>query len=300
MRTEVKIRFDGQEIPGGPQAVLEPARCGPDVADVEDVPVLRQIVVWVTLDATDERLPILLDLLRQHGETWLECRNDIYTDEELDQAPLVVVLPGSGEIVPAGSWLETHYDRSDACPVCCSGRRPTSPVFIDGEFFTKLEGRRAVFRYYSHILVDERLAEELERIGVVGLSFRPVYAVMEDKRQIKLRWRQMCAARELPPTFPRSTGIPREYPCRGCDRSGFTTKMDNPPRLMYRARDLSQIDDVNWTWEWFGDLRFNKDGSQAQFPYRWFLVTPKVMRVIRAAEPTAFNWLAVRVVDDDR
>ena len=71
MRPEVRIRFAGNHSPGGAQAVLGPAGCGPDVATVEDVPVLRQVVVRVTLAETDPRLPLLQQLLRQHGEDWL-------------------------------------------------------------------------------------------------------------------------------------------------------------------------------------------------------------------------------------
>ena len=70
MRTEVRIRFDCSDIPGGAQAVLGPAHCGPDVATVEEVPVLRQVEVWVTLEEADPRVPVLFWLLRQGGADW--------------------------------------------------------------------------------------------------------------------------------------------------------------------------------------------------------------------------------------
>src|SRR5947209_7857223 len=89
MRTEVQIRFDSSDIPGGAPAVLGQAGCGPDVATVEDVPVLRQVVVWVTLYEPDPRLPVLFRLLKQHGEDSLVIRRDRYTDEELDRARLI-------------------------------------------------------------------------------------------------------------------------------------------------------------------------------------------------------------------
>ncbi|MDI1475919.1 hypothetical protein [Polyangium sp. y55x31] len=45
----------------------------------------------ITLDETDERLPLLLSLLEERGITWLERRRDRFTDEELEAAHLLVV-----------------------------------------------------------------------------------------------------------------------------------------------------------------------------------------------------------------
>jgi hypothetical protein len=262
---------------------------------VEDVPVLRQVEVWVTLDDTDPRLPVLLQLLKQHGESWLELRRDRYTDEELDRARLLIMQSKNDDEVFGGPRLGTKYDLGGACSVCGAGARQTSALLIDGEEVPKLEGLRATSTYYSDIIVDDRLAEELEGIGATGLSFRSVYAVMPDKRQIKLRWRQLCAAHTLPPISPRSTGIERRDGCTSCGRSGFFTRMDDPPRLAYRARDLDGVEDVNTTWEWFGDWKFDGNVSEALFPYPWFLVTPKVWRVFRDAGVTSFDWLPIRV-----
>jgi hypothetical protein len=299
MKTEVVIRFDSSDIPGGAQTILGPARCGPDVATVEDIPVLRQVVVRVTLEATDDRLAVLFQLLKQHGVDWSEYREDHFTDEELDKARLIHVRKRNEYVVFGGPRLGTRYDLENACSACGAGARQTSALIIDGEDLPTLEGLRATSTYYSDILVDERLAEELENSGAGGLSFRSVYALMEDKRQVKQRWRQMCAARTLPPMSPRSTGVEWRYPCTSCKRSGFVTWRHEPPRLVYRAQDLVNAEDVNTTWEWFGDVKFNGDVSKALLPYPWMLVTPKVMRVIRAAEPTAFDWLPIRVEDAD-
>ena len=306
MRTEVRIRFDSKSIPGGAQAVLAPAGCGPDVATVENVPVLRQVVVRVTLEARDPRLPVLLQLLKQHGEDWLDVRWDHYTDEELDQAPLIVMSHRTDHEVFGGPRMGTKYDMASACPTCGTGARQTSALMIDGEGLATLEGLRAASTYYSDILVDEALAEELEDSGATGLSFRSVYAVMEDKRQVKLRWRQMCAAHTLPPMSPRSTGVERWAPgdergcaCTSCGRCGFSSISNDPARLVYRAQDLSGAEDVNTTWEWFEYWQFNGDVSEDKFAYPWFLVTPKVQRVFRAAGVTAFEWLPIRVEDAD-
>jgi hypothetical protein len=304
MRTDVRISFDGNDIPGGATAVLGPARCDPDVATVEDVPVLRQVVVRVTLEVMDPRLPVVLQLLKQHGAGWLEWHQDRYTDEELDRARLIVMKPRNDHEVFGGPRMGTKYALENACPVCGAGARQTSALIIDGEGLPTLEGLRAASTYYSDILMDEPLAEELENTGAIGVSFRSVYAVMEDKRQVKLRWRQLCAAHTLPPMSPRSTGVERWNPgvgygsaCASCGRSGFSSIMNDPARLVYRAQDLSRAEDVNTTWEWFGDWKFNGDVSEALFAYPWFLVTPKVQRVFRAAGVTAFDWLPIRVED---
>jgi hypothetical protein len=297
MRTEVRISFDGSDFPGGPQAILDSARCGQGVTVIQDVPVLHRIDVEVTLDATDERLRTLLELLAQHGMSWLDLRRDHHSDEELARAALIVPWPENEHTVFGGPRVGTRYDMEGACPVCGSGARQTSAMFIEEEAVAKIEGLRATSTYYSDILVDERIAEELENIGAAGLSFRSVYALLGNGRQVKLRWRQLCAAHTLPPMSPRTTGIGKEDFCKSCGRSGFSTKMDDPPRPMYRATDLRGSQDVNTTWEWFGPWKFDGNVSNALFSYPWFLVTPKVWRVFRDAGVTSFHWFPIRVED---
>jgi len=73
---------------------------------------------------------------------------------------------------------------------------------------------------------------------------------------------------------------------------------EQPTRLAYRAKDLVGIQDVNVTWEWFGEFRFDGDVSDALFPYPWFLVTPKVRRIFLDAGATGFDWIPIRVVDE--
>lgn len=295
MRTEVRIIFDSSKIPGGAPTILGPARCGPDVATVRDIPVLRQAEVCITLDGTDERIPVVLQLLRQYGRRYLDLRRDHYTEDELNGARLLIMESRTDHEVFGGPRMGTTYDLEGACRVCGAGARQTSAMMIDGEDLRKLDGLRATATCYRDILVDERLAEELEALGATGLSFRSVYAMMPAKRQVKLRWRQLCAAHTLPPMSPGSTGIERTDVCTSCGRSGFAPKMNDPSRLVYRARDLEGAEDVNTTWEWFGPWRFDGNVGEALFAYPWFLVTPKIMRVIRDAGVTSFDWLPIRV-----
>lgn len=49
--------------------------------------------VTVTLDANDERLRVLLDILSKHNITWRDWRRDYYTEEELGSARLIIMAP---------------------------------------------------------------------------------------------------------------------------------------------------------------------------------------------------------------
>ena len=298
MKTVFRIRFAGNHVPGGAQAILGPAGCGPDVATVEDVPVLRQVEVWVTLEETDPRVAAVVGLLKQYGVGWLEHHEDQYTEEELDNARLLLMHPNRQCEIDGGVKWGTTYDLSGACPACGTGGRQTSAMFVDGEQLSQMEGHRAGATYHEHPLVDDRLAAELESIGATGLAFRSVYAVMPDKRQVKLRWKQLCAARSLPPMSPRTTGLTRERACDVCRRNGYFRTDEAPTRVVYQSSDLREADDVNFSWEhmWFAELEPELRDSLLSTP--WLVVTPKVRRVFRDTGVTSFDWLPIRVEAD--
>jgi hypothetical protein len=299
MRTVVRIRFDGNEVVGGAEAVLGLAGCGPDVATVDDVPVLRQVIVWVTLEVTDPRVPVLLQLLKQHGADQWQAYEDRYTEEELDSARLLLLQPNRQFEICAGVEYGMTYDLSGACPACGTGARQTSAVFVDGEKLAALEGHRAGGTIFFHLLVDEGLAAELESLGATGLSFRSVYALMPDKRQVKLRWKQLCADRTLPPMSPRTTGLIRDRACEVCWRNGYFGTSEEPTRIVYRASDLREADDVNLSWENIGYAILEPELRDSLLSYPWLVVTPKVRRVFRDAGVTSIDWLPIRVEDGD-
>jgi len=296
VKTRVRFFF---KIQGSPSSILEPAGCNNDVSVVDPNPFRPPwVTVTVWLDENDDRLPLLLQQLAAHKESWLEHRWDEYTDEELDSAPLLIMQTTDDVEVFAGPRLGTTYDMSKACPTCGAGAQQTSPLLIDAEGLPKLEKLRVASSYYSDIIVDERLAAELDVLGIKGLTFSAVYAITKDKRQIKLPWRQLRAAHTMPLMSPRSTGIERIADCPLCKRSGLSSMVKRPTRLAYRAEDLDGAEDVNTTWEWFGDVKFNGDVSDALFAYPWFLVTPKVMRILRNAGAPGFDWLPIRVIEE--
>jgi len=299
MKSKIRLHFDGKDVPGREQTVLEPAGCGPDVAKVEDIPVLKKVFVDVRLDVDDTRLPLLQKLLLAYKVDWSEDRWDEYTDEEYEAAPLIRVTSTNEVSVIGGPRFDTEYDLSSACPACGAGMRQTGAYVLDGtygESVAKLAQFRAVDSY-GEILVDESLAKTLEDAGLSGLSFRSVYARQEDFQKVKLRWRQMWASHTLPPMSPRSTGIVRDKVCKSCGRSKFETT--SPERFVYRAQDLVGAQDVNWMWEHFGFVRWSGDLTTAVVWQPDFLVTPKVWRIFRDAGVTGFQWLPIRVVEDE-
>ncbi len=295
MRSVVHLRFNSNHIPGGAETVLGMAHCGPDVAIVEDVPVLRHVSVNVTLETSDPRLPVLRQLLEQFGESAIERHEDLFTEKELDSARLLLVQPTRECEIDGGvRWGVTH-DLSGACPACGTGGRQTSAMFVNGEQLSELEQHRAGTTWYSHLLVDEGIAEELERVGASGLFFRSVYAILADKRQVKLRWKQVCANKTLRPMGPKTTGLGRERPCESCHRNGYFREWTTPTRILYRAGDIQDADDVNMSWENQGFAELRPDLRESLLSYPWMLVTPKVRRVFRDAGITSFDWLPVRV-----
>jgi hypothetical protein len=298
MRPEVHIFFDTADVPRA-HALLEPAGCGPDVANVEEVPVLREVQVRVTLVDTDERLPGLRELLKRHGMRWSEVHQDRYTDEELDNARLLVMDPNRECEMDGGVEFGMTFDFSHACQVCGAGARQTSALLLNGDDnrLSALEGHRVARTYYDHLLVDERLAAELEELGPTGLAFHNVYAIMPDKRQVKLRWKQLSADRVLPPVSPRTTGLHRYRPCEACGRSGYTGTQKEPMRIVYRASDLASAADINLTWEEYGFGVLEANLRDSKIPVPRLMVTPKVMHVFRAAGVTEIDWLPIRVDD---
>ena len=297
MITVATIWFDGLALLGDPRAVLESIGCGPDVAKIADAPVLKQLHVWVTLDETDERLSKLLALLQERGADWRDIRSDRFTEEEIEAAPLLNMWFSVNDTVFGGPRMGTTYDMSEACKRCGAGARQTSVMIIDGEDLHNLEGRRAAATPYDDMLVDEKLANVLAKSGATGISFRGVFVAFEKRGHMQLPWRQICAAHTMPPMSPRSTAI-KPYKQCSCGRTGFKTPWDIPVRLVYRASDLAEIHDVNVTWEWFGDTRYEGDVGDALFAYPRFLVTPKVRRVFLDAGITGFSWLPIHVVDE--
>lgn len=302
MRTVIRIRFTGPSIPAV-QERLRAADCGPDVATWEEVPVLEQVFAEVTLEQTDPRVSRLIAQLDPDGADWDKWHEDQFTEEEKESARLLLMEPNRGCEIDGGVRWGTTFDLGTGCPVCATGCRQTSALFVKGEDVPKLEGHRVAETYFWHILVDEGLAAALEDAAVTGLSFRSVYAVMPDNRQVKLRWRQLCAENVLPRMSPSTTGVERVAqsrklrPCEVCGRNGHVLSREAPTRVVYRASDLRAALDVNWTWENYWSAHIDPDFRESILSRPWTVVTPNVYRLFREAGVTELHWHPVRVLE---
>jgi hypothetical protein len=212
--------------------------------------------------------------------------------------PQGTLRPTNDCSVDGGVEFGTTVDLSGACPTCGAGARQTSALFLNGDDnrLSKLEGHRGAGTYYDHVLIDERLATELEVLGLTGLVLHNVYAAMPDKRQVKLRWKHLSSDRTLPRMSPQTTGFGFHEPCGRCGRSGYMP--GGAARIAYRASDLEGAGDLNLTWEGEGCGAIEGDLRSSKIPVPFLLVTPKVRRVLQAAGVTEFDWKPIRVINE--
>ena len=176
MKTEVRISFNGNHIPGGPQTVLEPAGCGPDVAVIEQwPPPIPRLDVVITLEDTDERLPKLLELLQQHNRTWWEIRRDRYTDEELDSARLLIAWPDIDCVVFGGPRVGTTYDVSNACLGLLNGMIQAADLIELGRIKAAIvvgteNGRHLVENTVERLNADASLSRDDVKLSIASLT----------------------------------------------------------------------------------------------------------------------------------
>lgn len=303
MRTVTRIRFTGPTV-ADVQRVLAAADCGQDVATYEDIPVLRQVFAEVTLVESDPRLPKLIASLDAQGSSWDDWHEDQHTEEELERAPLLLLEPNRGCEVDGGVEWGTTYDLTQACPACATGCRQTSALFIKGEDVPKLEGHPVAETYFWHLMVSGSLASALEDAAVTGMSLRNVYAVMEDGRQMKLRWKQLLSENTLPRWSRHTGGFAHERfseilaPCEVCGRNGFLITKEAPTRVVYRASALTGALDVNSTWENRWSAVLDRENFRASILSRpWTVITPKVYRIFREFGVKEVNFHPIRVED---
>lgn len=299
MKKEVRFHFDSSDFPGGAQAILAAAGIPRDMATVDDVPVLGRVSVEVTLEETDPRVPVLLQLLKPYDAHPTVRHIDHYTDDELEGARLLFINVYGPVFIGGGVAYGTKYDFSQACPACGTGARQASGLFVDYEELNRLSWSRVCpADWYNYVLVDGELAADLSACGATGLVLRSVFTTMPDGRTVELPWKQLGAARTLPPMSPLTTGVDRAAgACKVCRRDGYGHISEHPPRVVYRDAELRGADDLLTTWEHRGvsELKPNLRDSTVAQP--WLLVTPKVYRVFRDAGVTELEFLPIRMED---
>ena len=304
MKANIEIEFHATDLPGGADAILGPSECGPDVVKLkpytwEELGGLERLGVRVeiTLDERDPRVSKVFALLDQYGvERWVD-RKDVYTEDELQAAPLLVMLPWQGDLALG----YRTYDDSKACPTCKAGLRQTSTLKILRVDRKVNEKFRLAFTHEDDVLVHDVDVERLLAAGVTGALFWPVEADTKAGDMKELRRQQMIIEHVMPPMSPKSF-LDRTRVCADCGRGWHTGVMGYPTRFVYRREDLANIHDVNLTWEWFGgfwpeyndpeDIRKSRGEKR---PSPDVLVTPKVMNIFRDAGVTTFQWIPVDI-----
>lgn len=296
MKSVVRIRFDAQYLSPGPARILKAAACGPDVTAFEDAPGRREKIVFVTLERTDPRVEHLRDVLLDYGCPHDEANRDVFTEEELSRARLLVMQSNGSCRVDGGVVWGVTYDLSAGCPICGTGARQTSSLFFRSEHLSRLQGQRAAATQYWHHLVDDGIAAQLARIGATGLSFQSVWTVSSKGEREQIPWKQMIADKTLPPMSPRSTGFERDRECGVCRRNGyFTVPAKEPVRFVYREADIGGAEDVNLSWENVGYARLQPELKDSLLAKPWMLVSPRVRRVFVEAGITCFDWTPIGV-----
>ena len=277
MKTNIEIRFDASDLPGGADAILGPSQCGKDVVEIREYTVLdiHNIKVDVTLDENDPRVAKVFALLDEYGEQPWVTRRDIYTEDELQSAPLLVMSSSEADSPLACAM----YDDSKACPKCGTGVRQTSPLDMFRTDLKRLEKFRIVATHKNDILVHDVDVERLLAAGITGALFWPVYDDNKAGHVEQLRRQQAFIEHVMPPMSPTSL-LDRKRVCPDCQRGWYTDVMNYPTRFVYRREDLANIQDFNVTWEWFGEPPSDSEmGGGPKHP--WVLVTPKVMNLLR-------------------
>ena len=228
MKTNIEIDFDASNLPGGAEAILGPSQCGPDVVKLNKYTWYERPIVKakITLDEKDPRVAQVFALLDQYGEERWVDREDIYTEDEMQAAPLLILGPWQGDTVLGCA----KYDDSKACPKCGTGVRQTSPLDMFRKDLKRLEKFRIAATHQNDILVHDVDVERLLAAGITGALFWPVYADDKAGHVEELRRQQLFIEHVMPPMSPTSL-LNRKQVCPDCQRGWYTSVMDYPPVL---------------------------------------------------------------------
>jgi hypothetical protein len=286
MKTNIDIRFDASDLPGGADAILGPAQCGKDVVKIHEFTVcnLHNIKVTITLEENDPRASKVFALLNGYGELHWVYRYEVYSEDDLQAAPLLVLGLSGDSSVFGGPAYGTTYDNSKACPKCGRGARQTSPMIIERKNLKAIEKFRIASTPYDDVLVRDVDVEPILAAGVTGALFWPVYAKTQAGELEEIRRQQLFIEHVMPPMSPKSM-LDQTQVCPECRRGWYGGAMGYPSRFVYRREDLANIQDVNLTWEWFGEPPSYSEGlgfMVGRWPLPCVLVTPKVMNLLRA------------------
>jgi hypothetical protein len=298
MKTTLRFTFDVG--PEKADAILIPAGCGPDVAEVspgfdnyDENGNFLYSDEWVelTLEENDERVPKLMGLLASLGIEPDVTRMREYSEEDRQNARLLLMKPTKIFVHGTASELGTKYDLTHACPHCGTGAKQTWYLRVKRKELPKIQQHRAIMTFDLNILVDATMQKLLVDAGMTGISFAEVHARDDFGEWNAIDREQILIEHTMPPMRAEFPAADDYALCKVCRRGGRLTIPDHA----YREEDLAGLKDFNRTWEWFDHYLYGGEARHATFAHPRIMVTPKVMHVFREAGVTTFDWWPVGI-----
>ena len=255
--------------------------------------------MYHTLDAEDDRLAKLREILTREGIQWTEREEHVYTDAELREFPLLELSVDRKPLVGGGPEYGTQYDMSTSCPQCGTGATQISPLMLPLEGFPKKGMICQTGR--GHILVGSRLAEVLAAQQLTGLELRQAIFYRNDE---PLGWWQIIAPHVLGRMTLREGGLGRDespgWGCMSCRRDMFGGVLDDgfSPNFTRAAADVYSIPEVISTWECFGRSVLKDDPARSLirgFAQPLIMVKPKVFDIIRGLKVKQASFTPIRI-----
>jgi len=246
----------------------------------------------VTLHSTDTALSRLRETLRASGIEWSERRENVYGEDELRRAPLLLFLPDARERGRGGPTCGTEFDLSTACRCCGTGAQQVSPLRLDASNIPK---KGTLLLTLDHeTAFSTAVAQRLLDSDVSGLELRQIEACKTGER---LPWFQMLADVELPPMTSSTSGLVRSNPCHCCARDGYFDSGAEPLEPVYSARELvpEELPDVVHTYEHFGNSVLRDPISESHFAQPRFLIKPRIWEILKEERVAPFTVIPVRI-----
>jgi hypothetical protein len=223
---------------------------------------------------------------RARGFDWVERRWAVYSESDLLNAPLLLMLTSAkaGRVDDrAGS-----FDLSEACSVCGTGARLKTPLTL---FMSVRDRYKTLGRHKTHVaheasersaFVSHELAERLAAAKASGISLSPIV----DQEAVESGWKYLETTQVMPRMSLKTRGVTTEHQCGRCGRDGHFEATNAPLEIHYDSKEVhvESLADVVETWEWFGISKINhspRKGRIMALARPFLLVKPKVYEVFR-------------------
>jgi hypothetical protein len=196
-----------------------------------------------------KELEAFRDAIADEGLTRVERREYVFTETEVESAPLLCLTINRAPLLGGGVEDGTQFDLSTGCPHCGTGSVQSSPLFVPKSAVRQTSGLRQTV--FGDTVASERIADALVAEGVRGIRLGEVLSARTGE---PLALRQLFATEELPPWSARTTGGEvGDKRCRLCKRDGHFDSMKNPLLLAYERSEVNPeaLPDLVRTWEYF-------------------------------------------------